>query len=117
MIRQITATMLLMVATPQLALADGILGGLSGGGAGGLLSMAPLVLIMAIFYFLLIRPQQKRFKARKTMIDELKKGDKVITAGGIYGQVTDVNNDLLKVELADGVRVRIQRDTITALAD
>ena len=113
MIRQIMATMLLMVAAPQIALAEG----LTGGGAGGLASMVPLILIMVIFYFLLIRPQQKRFKAHKTMIDELKKGDKVITGGGLYGQVMDVHEDILKVEIADGVRVRIKRDTVTALAD
>jgi len=113
MIRQITAALLLMVAAPQWALADG----LTGGGPGGLLSMAPLFLIMLIFYFLLIRPQQKKFKAHKSMIDELKKGDKIITAGGVYGQVVDVHEDMLKVEIADGVRVRMKRDTITALAD
>ncbi|MDX8410000.1 MAG: preprotein translocase subunit YajC [Mariprofundales bacterium] len=113
MIQQITAAILLMVAAPQFALAEGVMGG----GAGGLASMVPLVLIMVIFYFLLIRPQQKRFKAHKTMIDELKKGDKVITGGGLYGQVMDVHEDILKVEIADGVRVRIKRDTVTALAD
>jgi len=113
MIRQITAAMLALVAAPQFALADiGI-----GGATGGLASMAPLVLIMVIFYFLLIRPQQKKFKSHKTMISELKKGDKVITAGGMIAKVVDVQEEDLKIEIADGVRVRIKRDTVTSLAD
>ncbi len=114
MIRQITATALLLVAAPPLALAEG---GAGAGPAGGLVSMVPLLLIMAIFYFLLIRPQQKRFKAHKTMIAELKKGDKVVTAGGVYAKIVDVQEDVLKVEIADGVRIRIKRDTVTSLAD
>ncbi|MDQ6964534.1 MAG: preprotein translocase subunit YajC [Mariprofundales bacterium] len=113
MIRQITAAMLALVAVPQLAQAEG-----GAGGAGsGLASMVPLILIMVIFYFLLIRPQQKRFKAHKTMISELKKGDRVVTAGGIIAKVVDVQEEDLKVEIADGVRVRIKRDTVTSLAD
>lgn len=83
----------------------------------GLASLAPLVLIIVIFYFLLIRPQQKRLKAHRSMIDELKKGDKIITAGGIIGTVHDVNEDIVKVDVADKVRVAIKRDTITGLAD
>jgi len=113
MIRQITATMLALVVAPQFALANGG----TGGAMGGFASMVPLALIMVIFYFLLIRPQQKRLKAHKTMISELKKGDKVITAGGLYAKVIDVQEDILKVEIADSVRVRIQRDTVTSRAD
>jgi len=113
MIQQITAAMLALVAAPQIALAEGGVGG----AGGGLASMVPLVLIMVIFYFLLIRPQQKRFKAHKTMISELKKGDKVITAGGVVAKVVDVQEEDLKVEIADGVRVTVKRDTVTSLAD
>jgi len=85
--------------------------------ASGLVSLAPLVLIIVIFYFLLIRPQQKRLKAHRGMIDELKKGDKVITAGGIIGTIRDVNEDTVKLDIADKVRVTIKRDTITSLED
>ncbi len=113
MIRQMTAAMLALVVAPQFALAAGG----AGGAAGGLASMVPLLLIMVIFYFLLIRPQQKRFKAHKTMISELKKGDKIITGGGLYAKVVDVKEEELKVEIADGVRVRIKRDTVTSLAE
>ncbi len=83
----------------------------------GLASLAPLVLIIVIFYFLLIRPQQKRVKAHRSMIDELKKGDKIITAGGIIGTIHDVTEDAAKVNIADKVRITIKRDTITSLAD
>ena len=84
---------------------------------GGIAQLVPLVLIIVIFYFLLIRPQQKRLKAHQSMIGELKKGDKVVTSGGIIGTVQDVSDDTLRVEIADKVRVSVKRDTITALAD
>ncbi len=84
---------------------------------GGIASLIPLVLIIVIFYFLLIRPQQKRLKAHQAMISELKKGDKVVTSGGIIGTVHDVNEDVVRVEIADKVRVKVKRDTISSLAD
>jgi preprotein translocase subunit YajC len=84
---------------------------------GGFASLIPLVLIMVIFYFLLIRPQQKKLKQHRTLVEQLKKGDKVITGGGIYGNVTDVKDDTLKIEIAEGVRIKIKRDTIIGLAD
>ncbi|RMH53005.1 MAG: preprotein translocase subunit YajC [Zetaproteobacteria bacterium] len=114
--RQTTAAALQLVAVPNLAFAAGGPGA-AGGAAGGFASLIPLLLIMAIFYFLLIRPQQKRYKAHREMISGLKKGDRVITAGGIYGKVVDVQEEQLKVEIADGVRVRIKRDTVSSLAD
>jgi len=76
------------------------------------MSLAPLIFIFVIFYFLLIRPQQKRLKAHREMIGELKKGDKIITAGGVLGTVTNVNDDIVKVTIADGVRIQVKRDTI-----
>ncbi len=83
----------------------------------GIISLAPLLLIVVIFYFLLIRPQQKRLKEHRSLIGELKKGDKIITAGGLYGTVQDVSEKTLKVDIANGVRVRVKRDTITGLAE
>jgi len=107
-----TMATLASITAPSLALAA------SGVPAGsGLASLAPLVLIIVIFYFLLIRPQQKRLKAHKGMIDELKKGDKVITAGGIIGTIRDVSENTVKLDIADKVRVTIKRDTITSLED
>jgi len=87
------------------------------GDGGGFASLIPLVLIMVIFYFLLIRPQQKKLKEHRNLIGQLKKGDTIITGGGLYGKVTDVKDDTLKVDIADGVRVKVKRDTIVGLAD
>jgi len=108
----VTMAFLASLAAPDMALAaDAAMPG------SGLFSLAPLVLIIIIFYFLLIRPQQKRLKAHRGMIDELKKGDKVITAGGIIGTVRDVGEDTVKLDIADKVRITIKRDTITSLED
>lgn len=86
-----------------------------GGGGGGLLeAIVPLILIFAVFYFLLIRPQQKKMKAHREMLAAVRRGDKVLTGGGIFGTVTKVvNENELTVEIADGVRVRVARGTIS----
>lgn len=99
----------LLVSTPAWA-ADAAPGGNFG-------QLVPLIIIMVIFYFLLIRPQQKRAKEHRNMVEALKKGDKVLTNGGIYGTVIDVKEGFLKVEIADNVRVKIQREAIAALSD
>jgi preprotein translocase subunit YajC len=79
-----------------------------------LIQLAPLILIFVVFYFLLIRPQQKKMKAHKAMVAGLRRGDRVVTAGGIIGVVTKVLNDTeAQLEIADGVRVRVVRATIT----
>jgi len=110
--------------TGQVAAAAGILLALSPdalaageAAGGGIAQLIPLILIIVIFYFLLIRPQQKRLKAHQAMINELKKGDKVVTSGGIIGTVQDVKEDTARIEIAEGVRVHVKRDTITSLAD
>lgn len=84
-------------------------------GAGfDIVSLLPLVLIFVVFYFLLIRPQQKRMKDHKAMVEALRRGDRVVTAGGLVGTVTKVLNDNeLQVEVADNVRVRVVRSTIS----
>jgi preprotein translocase subunit YajC len=80
------------------------------------MSLAPLVLIFVVFYFLLIRPQQKRAKDHKTMLGALRRGDKVVTGGGIVGTIARVpSDDEIVVEIADGVRVRVLRSTISAV--
>lgn len=79
---------------------------------GGLMSLAPLVLIMVIFWVLLIRPQQKKMKAHGEMLKAIKKGDKIVTGGGFLGQVMDVKEQYLVVEIAEGVRVKVRQDTI-----
>ena len=79
-----------------------------------LTSLLPLVLIFVVFYMLLIRPQQKKMKQHRNMVANLRRGDKVVTAGGLLGHVTKVVNDNeLMVELAEGVRVRVVKATIS----
>jgi preprotein translocase subunit YajC len=86
-----------------------------GGGSGDfLVQLFPLILIFVVFYFLLIRPQQAKVKAQREMLSGVKRGDRVVTGGGIIGLVTKVISDNeLQVELAEGVRVRIIKQTIT----
>jgi preprotein translocase subunit YajC len=79
----------------------------------GLESFLPLVLIFVVFYFLMIRPQQKRMKQHKEMLSQLRRGDRVVTSGGIVGTVSKVLSDTeVLVEIAEGVRVRVMRQTI-----
>ena len=84
-----------------------------GGGGFDLLSLAPLVLIFVVFYFLLIRPQQKKAKDHREMIGTVRRGDNVVTGGGIIGRVTKVIDDeRVQVQIADDVRVEIARPTL-----
>ena len=92
--------------------AQGDAGQGAGGGSAGLIMM---VAIFAIFYFLLIRPQQKKMKEHRKMVDALKKGDRIITGGGIYGVVEGVNPNTLSVKIAEGTKVKITRGSIAAV--
>ncbi|MBT8422686.1 MAG: preprotein translocase subunit YajC [Gammaproteobacteria bacterium] len=85
------------------------------GGQGSLMSLLPLVLIFVVFYFLLIRPQTKRQKEHREMVDALKVGDEVTTAGGLLGKVTEVKENFVRVELADNVVVTVQRHTVSTV--
>jgi len=85
------------------------------GGGGGLFTLLPMVLIFVIFYLLLIRPQQKRAKQHKAMVAGLAKGDEVVTNGGVLGKVTGVDDNFATVEIADGVRVKVQRMAIAQM--
>jgi preprotein translocase subunit YajC len=88
----------------------------AGGGAGGFEALLPLVLIFVVFYFLLIRPQQKKVKAHREMLSAIRRGDRVVTGGGIIGTVSKVNNDQeVTMEIAEGVKVRVQRAMISAV--
>ena len=100
--------MLISIAYAQDA--GGLLGGL--GSAGQFL---PIVLIFGVFYFLLIRPQQQRQKEMKRMIAALKRGDRVVTGGGIIGVVQKTKNGEVEVEIAPNVRVTVLRDTVTSV--
>ena len=90
--------------------------GQQGGGSGGLEGIFMLLAMFAIFYFLLIRPQQKRAKQHKEMIDALKAGDQVITAGGVHGKVVSVQEKVVTLEIATGVRIKINRTSIAGMS-
>ncbi len=85
------------------------------GGSGGLVGLLPMVLIFVIFYLLLIRPQQKRAKQHKTMVAELSKGDEIVTNGGALGKITSVDDNFVTVEIADGVRIKVQRMAVAQM--
>jgi preprotein translocase subunit YajC len=77
-----------------------------------LVQLLPLVLIFVVFYFLLIRPQSKRAKEHKAMVAALAAGDEVVTSGGILGRITEAGEQFLTVEIAEGVRIKVQRHTV-----
>ncbi|MFV0409150.1 MAG: preprotein translocase subunit YajC [Paracoccus sp. (in: a-proteobacteria)] len=83
------------------------------GGASAITQFIPLILIFVIMYFLILRPQQKRVKEHRAMVEALKRGDQVITQGGLIGKVTDVKDEEISVEIAQGVKVRVVRSSIT----
>jgi preprotein translocase subunit YajC len=85
------------------------------GGMGGFTAFLPIIVIFVIFYFLLIRPQQKRQKDHQKMVEELKKGDHVVTAGGIHGTVTGVAENLATVEIANNVRIKVTKSSVAAV--
>jgi preprotein translocase subunit YajC len=80
-----------------------------------LVQLLPLVLIFVVFYFLLIRPQAKRAKEHKAMVAALAVGDELVTSGGILGKVTEAGDQFLTVEIAEGVQVKVQRHTVSAI--
>ncbi|ACH39442.1 MULTISPECIES: preprotein translocase subunit YajC [Citrifermentans] len=91
----------------------------AGAQAGGMMAqfqgLIPLVFMFAIFYFLLIRPQQKKAKEHRALLDALKKGDQVVTAGGMHGKVTALDDQVVTLEIAPGVNVRINKGYIASI--
>lgn len=87
-----------------------------GGGQGSqFLSFLPIILIFVIFYFLLIRPQQRRAKEHRSLLSNLKVGDNVLTSGGIYGRITGIRDDIITIEISDKVRVKVNRGHIAGV--
>lgn len=78
-----------------------------------IMQFLPIILMFAVLYFLMIRPQQKKAKEHKTLLDALSKGDEVITVGGIAGRVTKVGDDFVSISIADNVEIQIQKPAIT----
>ena len=86
-----------------------------GAEANPFVSFVPLILIVVVFWFFLIRPQQKRQKEHQKMISELGKGDRIVTTGGLFGTITKIGEDRMTVEIADKVRVQIERGQVSRL--
>jgi preprotein translocase subunit YajC len=86
-----------------------------GSGASPLLSFLPLVLIFVVFWFLIIRPQKKQQDVRRKMLEAVKRGDRVLTTGGLYGIVKDVKGDVLVIAIAENVKVEVAKGAITAV--
>ncbi len=92
--------------------------GATGGGQGNQWSSILMIVAMvAIFYFFMIRPQQKKQKEMKKMRESMKSGDKVITSGGIYGKIKEVNENDFLIEISDGVRVKVDKASVFIAAD
>ena len=93
-----------------------LMGAPAGGEAANPLAMfLPLVLIFLVFYFFIIRPQKKNQEQRKTMLSALKRGDKIVTNGGLYATVKDVKEDKVTATISDGVKVEISRQAVSAV--
>ncbi|MDO5620117.1 MAG: preprotein translocase subunit YajC [Paracoccus sp. (in: a-proteobacteria)] len=97
-----------MFVSPAYAQAAG-----GAGGAGALAQFIPLILIFVIMYFLMIRPQQKKLREHRAMVEAVTRGDQIVTSGGMLGKVTNVTDDQLEVEIAQGVKVRVVRSSIS----
>lgn len=89
--------------------------GAAGGQPNPILSFLPLIILFGVFYFLLIRPQMKRQKELRAMVSALNRGDEVITSGGLLGRIEAIADQHVTLEIADGVRVRLQKQAITAV--
>lgn len=85
------------------------------GGADPFISLLPLVLFGVVFYFLLIRPQSKRQKEHKRMVEALAKGDEVVTMGGVAGRIADLGENFIRVEIADGVQIKVRRTAVESV--
>jgi len=85
------------------------------GQAGGLAGFLPIIILFAIFYFLLIRPQQKKAKEHREMIDNLKKGNRVVTSGGIFGTIVSLDDTTIGLEIAEKVKIKVARPNIAVL--
>lgn len=101
-----------MISFTELFISNAHAEGAAAPAGGGFLEFLPLVALLAVFYFLILRPQQKRTKEHKSMMDALQKGDEVVTAGGALGRVEKVGEEYVSVAIADNVVVQVQKFAI-----
>ncbi|MFC1222953.1 preprotein translocase subunit YajC [Pedobacter sp. BG31] len=83
------------------------------GGSSTLTTIVPMVLIMVVFYFFMIRPQVKKAKDHKKLVEELKKGDKIVTTAGIHGRIADMNETTFLIEVEGGVKIRFDKSAVS----
>jgi preprotein translocase subunit YajC len=105
-------TGVIMISISQLFISNAYADGAAGPQDGGIMNYLPLVALLAVFYFLILRPQQKRAKEQKTMIEALQKGDEIATVGGVMGKVTKVGEDNVAIEIADNVVIQVQKAAV-----
>lgn len=110
----VTLPLLLIQATTTTAPAGGDAQN-QGGVMGFLTGMTPILLCFAVFWFIIIRPEQKQRKKRAQMLAEMKKGDKVLTTGGMYGQIVQIQDDVVTLQVAEGTRLRFTRSAIQSV--
>ncbi len=96
-------------------ISDAVAQGEAASGSGGFMGFIPLIIIFVIFYWLLMRPQMKRAKEHRQMLSTLSKNDEVTTSGGILGRVIKLDDNFVNLEIADGVRVKVQRNAVASL--
>ncbi len=104
--------MLFFLAEPAYAL-----GGGGQGEANPIAQLLPFILMFVVLYFLILRPQIKKQKSQQKMIDDLTKGDKIVTSGGIHGVITTMKDDVITVKIADNVRVNMSRSAVSRVRD
>jgi preprotein translocase subunit YajC len=105
-------TGVIMISISQLFISNAYADGVAGPQDGGIMNYLPLVALLAVFYFLILRPQQKRAKEQKMMIEALQKGDEIATVGGVMGKVTKVGEDSVAIEIADNVVIQVQKAAV-----
>ncbi len=98
----------------NIAYALGQGGGAAGQGGGGFSAFVPIIIMFVIFYFLLIRPQQRKAKSQRQWLNELKKGDRVVTNGGLHGEITGLTDVVVTLEIAPKIRVKVSRSALAA---
>jgi preprotein translocase subunit YajC len=101
-----------MISISNLFISNAYAEGAAPAAGGGIMDFLPLIALLAVFYFLVLRPQQKRAKEMKAMLEAMQKGDEVVTNGGVLGRVTKVGESYVSVEIAEGVTVNVQKGAI-----
>lgn len=104
-----------MISLSNLLISNAYAEGAAPAAGGGIMDFLPLIALLAVFYFLVLRPQQKRAKDQKAMLEALSKGDEVLTTGGIMGRVTKIGDTYTSIEIAENVVIQVQKEIIQSV--